>query len=56
MHIVSTIAGHQYLQIERVLSETVMDVYSYLQYIDAKARAEKAQYKYENEMNKRKRK
>ena len=54
MHIVSTIANHSYLQLERVLGESVMDVYAYLQYINAKVSAENAQRKFENEMNKRK--
>lgn len=56
MHIVSTLANHEYLKIERILEEHVMDVYAYLQYIDAKAEAERAQMKFTQEMNERKKK
>lgn len=49
MHIVSTLANHEYLKIDRILEEHVMDVYAYLQYIDAKAEAERAQMKFHQE-------
>ena len=54
MHIVSTMASHSFLQLEKVLDENVMDIYAYLQYLEAKARAENAQMKFTQEMNKRK--
>lgn len=46
MHIVSSLANHQFLDLERVLDYNVYDVYAYLQYSDEKARAEKAQMKF----------
>ena len=55
MHIVSTLANGEFLRIEDVLNYNVMDVYSYLQYIDAKVSAENAQLKFTQELNKRKR-
>lgn len=54
MHIVSTLANNEFLKMEEVLNQNVMDVYSYLQYIDAKVGAENAQHKFIMEMNKRK--
>ena len=53
MHIVSTLANHEFLRMEDVLNQTVTDVYAYLQYSDARARAENAQTKFTQEMNKR---
>lgn len=47
-------ANHNFLQLERVLDENVMDIYAYLQYLDAKVKAENAQMKYTQELNKRK--
>lgn len=52
MHIVSTLANGEFLKMEDVLNQNVMDVYSYLQYIDAKVSAENAQAKYIQEMDK----
>lgn len=52
MHIVSTMANHEFLKLDKVLEEKVIDVYAYLQYIDAKAEAERAQMKFHQEMNK----
>lgn len=52
MHIVSTMANHQFLELERVLDYDVQDVFAYLQYLDAKAVAENAQQKFRNEINK----
>ena len=49
MHIVSTMANHEFLKIDKVLEEKVIDVYAYLQYIDAKAEAERAQMKFHQE-------
>lgn len=48
-------ACHNFLQLEKVLNENVMDVYAYLQYLDAKVMAENAQMKFIAEMDKRKR-
>ena len=56
MHIVSTMANHEFLKIDTVLEEKVIDVYAYLQYIDAKAEAERAQMKFHQEMNERRKK
>lgn len=56
MHIVSTLANHEFLKLDVVLEEKVMDVYAYLQYIDAKAEAERAQMKFHQEMNERRKK
>lgn len=41
---------------ERVLSENVQDCFSYIQYVEAKNEAEKAQIEYENKMMKARRK
>ena len=54
MHIVSQLATHEFLRMEEVLSQNVVDVYSYLQYQDAKVKAENAQMKFTQEMHKRK--
>lgn len=54
MHIVSTLACHNLLQMERILDMSVEDTLSYLQYIDAKAKAESAQMKFEQELRKHK--
>lgn len=54
MHIVSTLANHNLLQMERILDMSVEDTFSYLQYIDAKAKAESAQLKFERSMSKAK--
>lgn len=54
MHIVSQLANHEFLRMEEVLSQNVVDVYSYLQYQDAKVKAENAQMKFTQEMHKRK--
>lgn len=56
MHIVSGLANHQFLELERVLDYNVVDVYAYLQYTDEKVKAENAQHKFIEEMNKNKRK
>lgn len=56
MHIVSTMANHEFLRMEEVLDKCVMDCYAYLQYVDAKAKAEKAQMKFTQEMNERRKK
>jgi hypothetical protein len=54
MHIVSSLANHQFLELERVLDYNVMDVYAYLQYSDEKVRAENAQMKFVQEKNRKK--
>lgn len=54
MHIVSSLANHQFLDLERVLDYNVQDVFAYLQYTDEKVRAENAQTKFIQERNKRK--
>mgnify|MGYP007022386445 CR=1 FL=1 len=56
MHIISTLSNHDFLRIEDVLNQNVEDVYAYLQYLDAKVRAENVQQKYINDLNKNKRK
>lgn len=53
MHIISTLSNHNFLQLGKVLDENVVDVYAYLQYLDAKVRAENAQMKFTSEMNKK---
>lgn len=53
MHIVSSLANHEFLQLEKVLDYNVMDVYAYLQYSDEKIKAENAQMKFIQEKNKR---
>ena len=55
MHIISSLANHEFLQLEKVLDYNVWDVFAYLQYSDAKVRAEQAQMKFSSEMNKKKR-
>ena len=54
MHIVSQLANNEFLRMEEVLNQTVIDVYAYLQYMDAKVSAENAQMKFVHEMDKRK--
>lgn len=54
MHIVSQLANHEFLNLERVLDYNVMDVFAYLQYQDAKVMAEKQQMKFIQDMNRRK--
>ena len=54
MHIVSSLANHQFLGLERVLDYNVQDVFAYLQYTDEKVKAENAQTKFIQERNKRK--
>lgn len=54
MHIVSSLANHEFLNLEKVLDYNVMDVYAYLQYSDEKVRAENAQMKFQHEINKKK--
>lgn len=49
-------ANNEYLNLERVLGENVQDCFSYLQYVIAKNEAEEAQFKYEEKMNKAKKK
>lgn len=41
---------------EKVLDENVQDCFSYIQYVSAKNEAEEAQWKYEEKINKSKRK
>jgi hypothetical protein len=53
MHIVSQMANHEFLNLERVLDYNVMDVFSYLQYINAKANAENIQQKFTMDLNKK---
>ena len=52
MRIISTLSNHNFLQLGKVLDENVVDVYAYLQYLDAKVRAENAQMRFTSEMNK----
>ena len=54
MHMISVMANHSFLDLERVLDCNVMDIYAYWQYLDAKVSAENAQMKFHQEMNKRK--
>lgn len=56
MHTVSELAGGDYLKMDLILSEPVMDIFAYLQYMDAKVRAENVQQKYVLEMNSHKHK
>ncbi len=53
MHIVSSLANHEFLNLEKVLDYNVYDVYAYLQYTDEKIKGENAQMKFINDMNKR---
>ena len=53
MHIISTLSNHNFLQLGKVLDENVVDVYAYLQYINAKVRAENAQMKFTSEMTRK---
>ena len=54
-HIVCTLADDSYLNMERVLDENVQDCFSYLQYLSNKNKAEEAQAKFEEKINKSKR-
>jgi len=47
-------ASHNFLQLEKVLDYNVMDVFAYLQYLEAKVSADNAQMKYSQELSKRK--
>lgn len=46
MHVVSTLAGHNFLKMEQVLEQNVVDVFSYMTYMQAKLNAEHAQEKF----------
>ena len=46
MHVVSTLAGHNFLRMETVLEQNVVDVFSYMTYMTAKMNAERAQEKF----------
>lgn len=46
MHVVSTLAGHNFLKMETVLEQNVVDVFSYMTYMAAKMNAEMAQEKF----------
>ena len=46
MHVVSTLAGHNFLKMETVLEQNVVDVFSYMIYMTAKMNAERAQEKF----------
>lgn len=52
LHLVSTLAGHEFLQMEKVIESNVEDVFSYLIYMKAKSSAEKAQNKLEDKLRK----
>lgn len=47
----STLADHQFLRLESVLDANIVDVLSYLSYMDAKAKADKAQRDYLDKIN-----
>lgn len=53
MHVVSTLANHEFLNLERVLGYPVYDVFSYMQYSDARTRAENANMKFRQDMERR---
>lgn len=53
MHIVSTLANHEFLKLGEVLDTNVTDAFAYMQYTDAKVRAERAQTKFLQETNAR---
>jgi len=46
MHIVSTLANHNFLKMEEVLNQNIVDVFSYMSYMQAKLIAERAQDKF----------
>lgn len=46
MHVVSTLAGHNFLKMPLVLEQNVVDVFSYMTYMQAKSNAEAAQEKF----------
>ena len=46
MHVVSTLACHNFLKMEEVLEQNVVDVFSYMTYMQAKMQAERAQKKF----------
>lgn len=46
MHVVSTLAGHNILQMESVLEQNVVDIFSFMTYMMEKQRAEAAQQKF----------
>ena len=50
-HLVSTLADHQFLKLESVLDQNIVDVLSYLSYMNAKANADKAQRDYLDKIN-----
>ena len=55
MNIVSTLACHDFLKLEVVLGYDVGDVFTYLQYLQAKTNAEVAEHKFQTERDKMKR-
>lgn len=48
----STMASDNFLDLDKVLDYNVYDVFTYLEYLDAKVRAEKAQIEFDNKLNK----
>lgn len=50
MHIVSTLAGGDFLKMETVLDSNVGDVFSFLCYLTAKTFAEREQRNFENKL------
>ena len=56
MNIVSTLACHDFLKLEVVLGYEVGDVFTYLQYLQAKSNAEIAEHKFQMERDKMKNK
>lgn len=52
MHLVSTLANHEFLRLESVLDSLVVDVFAYLTYLNDKTVAEDEQRKYIENLNK----
>lgn len=52
MHVVSTLANHQFLEMEKVIDSNVEDVFSYLHYMRCKGIAEKEQRSFEDKIKK----
>lgn len=49
-------ANHEFLKLEKVLDNTVVDVFSFLQYTTDRNKAELAQHRFQMEINNKKKK
>lgn len=51
LHIVSTLANHRFLEMDKVLDQPIEDVFTYISYLQSKIVAEKAQEEFLRKIN-----